>query len=515
MRSSTPVIQLFLLLLVSLIARSQDIVPVKDSLFSAVLKETRPINVVLPKNYNPASPGGYEVIYCLGDIPGFLNVAWSTLQWEGFIPKTTILVGIPDFIKQGVNMRERDLAPTKTGANTGEANRFLLFFRDELMPYIRQRYHAKPGGHTLYGGSMGGLFVMYTFLTTPDLFTSYIAIDPSLWWDNFYLHKLAAEKFARRDSLDNTLFIAGREGAAFQFMGVAGMDSILKAKAPPGLDWKCVQYSNETHYSTNFKGFWEGMKFSYGGFYASTGGYPASAKIMIKPDNGIVISNKPFKLICYNLMADAYLHYTTDGTTPRISSPGITGEETAITIDRDSKVTVTSLGKRKEYNRPVSAFFQLGEVFPAAAMPAGARLGGLRYKYYEGNWDSLPDLTKLRSVETGIATADFNLNKISKKDNYALINEGYIKISEPGYYIFEMGAGNEHTKVYLSNRLILGAHFKPGGGESFMVPLEQGFYPLRINYFHKKNADDLQPVYLKTEGQDDFPLPANMLFSVK
>ncbi|WP_142688404.1 alpha/beta hydrolase-fold protein [Chitinophaga polysaccharea] len=509
------VFTIVLLLLVHITARSQDISPVKDSLFSTVLKETRPINVVFPKNYNPASPGEYEVIYCLGDIPDFLKEEWNMLQWEGFIPKNMILVGIPDFILNGVNMRERDLAPTKTGANSGEAVRFLQFFRDELMPYISKRYHAKPGGHTLYGGSMGGLFVMYTFLTAPGLFTSYIAIDPSLWWDDFYLHKLAAERFARRDTLDNTLFIAGREGAAFQFMGVAGMDSILKAKAPAGLDWKCVQYSNETHYSTNFKGFWEGMKFSYGGFYASTGGYPTSRKIVIKPDKGIVLSNKPFKLICYNLAADAYLHYTTDGTAPGISSPRITGEETAITINGDSKVIVASLGKRKEYNRSASAFFQMGEVFTAVRMPAGARPGGLRYKYYEGNWDTIPDAGKLKLVETGIATADFNLNKVSKKDNYALVNEGYIQISEPGYYIFEMGTGNEHTKVYLNNRLILGAHFKTGEGESFMVPLEKGFYPLRISYLHKKGGDDLQPVYLKTEGRDDFPLPANMLFSVK
>lgn len=506
-------VQLLILLLISIIARSQDISPVKDSLFSAILKETRPVNVVLPKNYDPAIQ--YEVIYCLGDIPDFLNVEWSLLQWEGFIPKNTILVGIPDFIRDGVNMRERDLAPTKTSANTGEANRFLLFFRNELMPYINRQYHAKSGGHTLYGGSMGGLFVMYTFLTAPDLFTSYVAIDPSLWWDNFYLHKLAAEKFAHSDTLNNTLFIAGREGAAYQFMGVAGMDSVLKAKAPAGLDWKCAQYSNETHYSTNFKGFWEGLKFSYGGFYASTGGYPTSRKIAIKPDNGIVLRDKPFKLICYNLAADAYLHYTTDGTAPGIYSPRITGEETPITIDKDAKITVTSMGKRKEYNKSASAFFQVGEVFPAVAMPPGSKPGGLRYKYYEGNWDTIPDFRKLKPGETGITTTDFNLNKTSKKNNYALVQEGYIKISEPGYYIFEMGTGNEHTKVYLNNRLILGVHFKTDEGESFMVPLEKGFYPFRINYFHKKNANDLQPVYLKTEGQEDVPLPAAMLFSGK
>lgn len=37
--------------------------------------------------------------------------------------------------------------------------------------------------------------------------------------------------------------------------------------------------------------------------------------------HAFVLSNRPFKLICYNLAADAYLHYTTDGTVPGISSP--------------------------------------------------------------------------------------------------------------------------------------------------------------------------------------------------
>ena len=34
------------------------------------------------------------------------------------------------------------------------------------------------------GESLAGLFVMETFLLEQDLFDTYIAIDPSLWWNN-------------------------------------------------------------------------------------------------------------------------------------------------------------------------------------------------------------------------------------------------------------------------------------------------------------------------------------------
>jgi predicted alpha/beta superfamily hydrolase len=172
-------------------------------------------------------------------------VEFDLLQGEGFIPKNVIIIGLPNTEKNGVNMRNRDFTPTSTSNLTGGAEKFLSFFRDELMPYVINKYNAKSKGHTLYGGSLGGLFVVYAFLNEPDLFTSYIAIDPSLWWDKFYLNKIATRKFDSLASFNNTLFIAAREGNNYRYMGIAEMDSILQSKVPAGLDWKCIKYSDE------------------------------------------------------------------------------------------------------------------------------------------------------------------------------------------------------------------------------------------------------------------------------
>jgi hypothetical protein len=311
----------------------------------------------------------------------------------------------------------------------------------------------------------------------------------------------------------NTLFIAGREGNMYRQMGVAGMDSILKEKVPQGLDWKCVAYRNETHYSTNFKGFWDGLKFSYGGFYASGGGYITSRKIVIKPKTGIVLRDEPFKLISYNLMADTYLHYTTDGSQPNLSSPALSGDETPITLRKDSKIIVKSISVRKEYNRIDSAYFIVGDVFKSIPKPKNAKPGGLHYSYYEGTWDSIPVVKHLKPVQKGLADESFDVTKLDSRRDFICIMKGYLKINQKGYYILEMGGGNHHTKVYLNNQLILGQHFIIGEGEMYLAPLEAGFYPFRIEYFHKTGGEKLVPIYIKPEGDEDYAIPPDMLYN--
>lgn len=494
-------------------AKAQDQVTQVDSLYSQVLQEQRMLHIVFPKNYNPASTNKYEIVYCLDDIADFLTLEWGMLQWEGFIPRNMIMVGITNPKPNGVDMRDRDFTPTKTRENTGGATSFLSFIKKELIPYINKKYKGSNDGNILYGGSLGGLFVMYTFLNDPALFTSYIAIDPSLWWDDFLLPKTAAGKLDSNKELHNTLYIAGREGNAYNEIGVAAMDSVLRRKAPEGLDWTCVAYRNETHYSTNFKGFWDGLKFSYGGFYASTGGYSTSRKIAIKPKRGIVLKDVPFNLTCYNLMADRYLHYTTNGTEPTLSSPTLAGDETRISLARDSKVMVKSIGARSEYNKLDSACFVVGETLKSIAEPKKARQGGLFYACYQSTSDSFPDLKKSKPVKQGIAGKDFDVNKFANEKNFACILTGYIKIEHTGYYILEMGGGNDHSRVYLSNRQVLGNHFIRDEGEMYLLPLQAGFYPFRIEYFHKKGEAGLAPVYLKVEGKEDFAIPTEMLYS--
>jgi pimeloyl-ACP methyl ester carboxylesterase len=80
---------------------------------------------------------------------------------------------------------------------SGGADQFLAFMKQELFPFIESNYRADGKNRTLMGCSAGGLFTMYTLLTQPDLFTGYVAASPHIPWDNEILYKYEGE-FAKK-----------------------------------------------------------------------------------------------------------------------------------------------------------------------------------------------------------------------------------------------------------------------------------------------------------------------------
>lgn len=172
-----------------------------DTLRSKILNETRRIWV-----YVPASAGNkmftkqvYPVVYLL-DAPSHFHSVTGLIQQLSFVSGNTVL---PEMIVVGIQNtdRTRDLTPTHSTSssfgqtpemlkNSGGGDKFLQFIEKELMPYMDTTYPVAPY-KMLVGHSYGGLLAMHTLLNKPDLFNSYIAIDPSVWWDDQALAKKA------------------------------------------------------------------------------------------------------------------------------------------------------------------------------------------------------------------------------------------------------------------------------------------------------------------------------------
>src|ERR1035437_2543167 len=189
-------------------ATAQNLPGKRDSLFSNILKEERVIQVLLPESYKPGSEEKYDVLYLLdGDSNlKYISALQQFAQIESYMP--------PIIIAAVFNThRDRDLLPTHIAEKAGlrEADKFLSFFKNELIPHINKSYPTN-GNNILFGHSFGGLFCMYALLTEPQLFNSYLAVDPSLWWDRGYMNKLAAEKLSASLQSGKSLFITGREG---------------------------------------------------------------------------------------------------------------------------------------------------------------------------------------------------------------------------------------------------------------------------------------------------------------
>ena len=181
-----------------------------DSLYSYTLNESREIYIQLPASYTPDSKRKYPVVYIL-DGGVFIN-AVSTVHdfyYGGFMPEM-ILVGVSNR-----KNRTRDLTTSKIktrrgipfNEENGKAANFIEFMEKELVPFVEKKYPAT-NFRTLIGHSYGGLFAIYTLINHQHLFTNYLAIDPSLDWDNQKLLGQATKMLAEQEYQNKSLFMS-------------------------------------------------------------------------------------------------------------------------------------------------------------------------------------------------------------------------------------------------------------------------------------------------------------------
>lgn len=194
------------------------VIGASEKIKSVELGETRTINVYLPDGYGARSDTNhYPVIYLLdgGVDEDFLHICGLVQFLSGIvdtIPKC-IIVGI-------VNIdRKRDLTyPTtiekdkKDFPTTGGSAKFIAFIEKELQPYVTQKYKTN-GRKIVIGQSLGGLLATEILLKKPYLFSDYLIVSPSLWWDNESLFSHMREFIKMQNEDKKRIFIAvGAEG---------------------------------------------------------------------------------------------------------------------------------------------------------------------------------------------------------------------------------------------------------------------------------------------------------------
>jgi predicted alpha/beta superfamily hydrolase len=473
----------------------------RDSIYSDVLKEQRPIEVILPHDYRAGNK--YDVLYVL-DGQSNIRMTRQIEEWirtSGFMPEP-IIVGVYNATNSS---RNRDLTPTRsspTDLNTGGADNFLTFLQNELIPYINKKYSVN-GSNGIYGHSLGGLFAMYALLTRPQVFDSYLAADPSFWWDNRYIRQLAMDKLNPQLHSNKSIFITGRGGKDSEQMGIPSIDSILKSKDIKGLQWKVVDYPGETHGSIVYKSVYDGLRFFYTGFNSS---------IQFHPQGGIVQKDKPYK-VWVMTPSNGAIRYTTDGSEPTLSSPEVKSE---LTLNGPATLTIKSFSPRGAFDKLIKAEFKPGAL-KTVKLPKNSKPGGLHFDYYEGSWDKLPDFSKMKPVKSGIISKEFRWDKMVRPTNFGFVAEGYLEIKEEGNYVFGLSS-DDGSKLYLGNQLLIdmdGLHASED--HSAIVPLEKGFYPIKVEYFQKEGGWDINVIYVTPSagGPIPKPIPVELLYSDK
>ena len=218
------------------------------TLQSKVLNEIRRINVYLPPAYADASDKRFPVLYMPdgGLAEDFLHVAGLVQVSVGNgTMRPFVLVGIEnterrrDLTGQTQNEADRKIAP-----RVGGSAAFRRFVRDELMPDVKARYRTTDET-AIVGESLAGLFVIETFLLEPDLFDTYLAFDPSLWWNDGSLVKSAAEHLRMQSKQTKGLWLASSGEQRGDWIG--RFASSVQANAPAGLAWHYEPMPQEKH----------------------------------------------------------------------------------------------------------------------------------------------------------------------------------------------------------------------------------------------------------------------------
>ena len=309
----------FAFLLLSLAPSAQDnriVLGTIDSIYSSVLQEERKIWIYRPGGEDSLYlPRHYPVLYLLDGDAHFASVSGLVDQLSRQNGNTVL----PEMIIVGIlnTDRTRDLTPTHSEheyyadsiqlQHSGGGENFYRFITTELAPHIDSLLPTLPY-RIFTGHSFGGLTVMNTLVHHPGFFSSYIAIDPSMWWHGKKLLGETAGEWEKNNFPQTRLYLGiantmapGMDTSSVQKDSSASTQHIrsilslahLLNQAPSNrLRWTYAYYGNDDHNSVPLVATYDGLRFLFSFFR-----FPHMDKMFDKsfpPDSAIQLLSRHY-----------------------------------------------------------------------------------------------------------------------------------------------------------------------------------------------------------------------------
>ena len=199
------------------------------------------------------------------------------------------------------------------------------------------------------------------------------------------------------------------------------------------------------------------------------------------------------------------IRYALNGAEPTADSPLyakplVLSETTTIkaSVFRDGRpartataLTVTKVSARRA-DRP-------GDVAP-----------GLLFKYYEGEWEKMPDFDAMQPLTAKVVSwIDFDLRK--RNERFGMRFEGYIKVSRDGVYKFHV-TSDDGGLLWIGDQLVVnngGLHRAVEA--SGTAALAAGLHPIKVEYFEFIGREALEVAY-EGPGIQKQSIPPEVLF---
>ncbi len=255
------------------------IIGTKHSIKSEIINETYTYNIYLPPSYSTSVDKKYIVAYVLdGDKSKFHEVTGIIQSMNS---KEHLKNQIPELIVVSIenNNRFRDFTPThsmnyleqenvRAFSSSGKADDFLQFIEKELMPEIDSTYRTL-SKKMIIGHSLGGLFAIHSLLDAPHLFSYYILIDPSWFWDHNYVGRRAKEVLPQRPDMKANVYISlanNLKDDERHYQWGQEFFQLLDNHSSPELNVKIQYFEDEKHLTVPILSTYYGLRFIFDGF---------------------------------------------------------------------------------------------------------------------------------------------------------------------------------------------------------------------------------------------------------
>ena len=229
----------------------------RHTLFSQILNEERTYWVYEPERQAGDSIRNLPVLYLLdGDV--FFH---SVVGFTRFFSSSKVSSLPPCIVVAVLNTdRTRDFTPTCSAARRDGT----IHSGDK--PQGGGAEQLGGSSNILVGHSYAGLFTLEMLLRHPGSFDTFMAIDPSLWWDQGVFLRQWEEKVSGKDFSGKQLYVAfatqRRPGVKLNQFSLA--DS-LKIKIVPDMEKRHLRviykkFPEEMHGTVALPGIFDGLK---------------------------------------------------------------------------------------------------------------------------------------------------------------------------------------------------------------------------------------------------------------
>lgn len=230
----------------------------------------------------PPPPGGFPVLYLLDGNASFAT-AMDTVALQmrrtggtGLPPGIVVGIGYPREAPFDMERRTFDYLASgpSTGPKVGGAAQFAEFIETELKPMLGSSFPIDSTRQALFGHSFGGLFVLWSLFTQPEMFQTHIAASPSIWWNERAILAVA-DVYKQRKSgpaaRARLLITVGGLEREIPFAGgklniVADAEALtarLRAHADQAVDVSYSEIIDENHMSVVPSAIGRGVRFAW------------------------------------------------------------------------------------------------------------------------------------------------------------------------------------------------------------------------------------------------------------